>query len=86
MIDHSTIGIQAARARAWILASLIDTRRVRAAVRTDHALRSAGRWAADVIRLAGTYRMTVNDTAIAVRATGGRLARITRHWKLYEED
>jgi len=76
MIDHATIGIHATCARTWILASLIDTRRVRTAVRTDHTFGSAGRWTADVVGLAGAYRMIINDTAIAVRSTGRWLARI----------
>lgn len=80
MIDHSTIRVHAARARAWVLAPLIDTCRVRAAVRADYALRPARRRAADVIRLAGADGVIIDDAAIAVWSAGRRLARTTR-WR-----
>lgn len=39
MIDHTTVRIHTACAQTWILAPLIDTRRVRTTIRTDYAFR-----------------------------------------------
>lgn len=84
MIDHSTICIYAARAYAWILASLIDARCVRATIRADYAFWSARRWTANVIRLTGAYCVIIDNAAVAVRSTGRWLARITWYWRLYK--
>lgn len=86
MIDHPTVCVHAACAWAWILTPLIDTRRIRTAVRADHALRSARRWATDVVGLAGADRMIVNNTAIAIRSAGRRLAGIARHWRYCKKE
>lgn len=85
MIDHSTIRIHAARARTRIFAPLIDARSIRAAVGADYAFRSARRWATDIIRLAGAYRVIINDATVAVRSTGGWLACVTRHRRFCEK-
>lgn len=81
VIDHSAIGIQAARAWTWILASLIDTRRIGTAVRANYAFRPARRRTADVVGLARAHCVIVNDTAIAVRSARRWLARVARHWR-----
>lgn len=76
VIYHLTIGVQAARADARILAALNDAGLVLGAVRADDAFGTAGRRTADVIRLASADGVIVHHTTVAVRTARRWLAGI----------
>lgn len=79
VVDHATVGIVAARARARVDAALIDARAVARALRVRHTLGLAVGRCADVQRLAGADGTLADNATFAVGATRRWTARI-RGW------
>ena len=70
MVDDRAVGVEAARARARVLALLPDARQVAGALGVDHALRSAVGRRAEVIRQAGAGRVSTDVSALRVGSAG----------------
>lgn len=68
MIDNLASCVYATGSRAWVLTLAAYASSVLHAVCTNHALGLATRRSSDVIRLARTHGVSVNNAALAVRA------------------
>lgn len=78
MIDHFAISVLSTRSRTRILAFLNDTGKIGSTLGTHNAFRPAPGRAADVRRQTGTDGLSVGLSALAVRSTWRRVARILR--------
>lgn len=78
MIDHFAFSVLSTRSRAGVLAFLTDTGKIGSTLGTHNAFRPAARRAADVRRQTGTDCLSVGLSALAVRSTWRRVARILR--------